>query len=102
MNRAAFVEKLIDIQKTVQQLIDQLAANEHDKFAAHLYQARREFRHISERPGKGSKPLERSVLSSYQVAQSLGFKGDFRAWEHLLRIHEQFKSPPRRTRAGRN
>jgi hypothetical protein len=26
--------------------------------------------------------------SSYQLAQSLGFKGDYRAWEHLLRVHE--------------
>ena len=88
MNRATFVEKLTDIQRTVQQLIDQLAASEHDRFAAHLYQARREFRHISERPGKGNKAIERSVLSGYQVAQSLGFKGDYRTWEHLLRIHE--------------
>jgi hypothetical protein len=57
-------------------------------FAAHLYQARLQFRHISERPSKGNKALECSILSMYQVAQSLGFKGDFRAWEHLLRIHE--------------
>ena len=41
-----FIEKLTDVQKTVQQLMDQLQASEHDKFAAHLYQARREFRHI--------------------------------------------------------
>jgi hypothetical protein len=37
---------------------------------------------------KGNKAIEREVISSYQVAQSLGFNGDFRAWEHLLRIHE--------------
>jgi hypothetical protein len=37
---------------------------------------------------KGNKAIEREILSSYQVAQSLGFNGDFRAWEHLLRIHE--------------
>jgi hypothetical protein len=37
---------------------------------------------------KGNKAIERTILSSYQIAQSLGFKGDFRQWEHLLRIHE--------------
>ena len=37
---------------------------------------------------KGNKAMERDIISSYQVAQSLGFNGDYRAWEHLLRIHE--------------
>jgi hypothetical protein len=43
-----------------------------------------------ERPGAGrpqSSILNCGDESSYQVAQSLGFNGDFRAWEHLLRIH---------------
>jgi hypothetical protein len=43
---------------------------------------------IQERPGKGNKAIERTVISTFQVAQSLGFNGDFRAWEHLLRVHE--------------
>jgi hypothetical protein len=59
-----------------------------DKFAAHLYQARRQYRRTGERPNKGNKLIEREVISSYQIAQSLGFNGNFRAWEHLLRIHE--------------
>jgi hypothetical protein len=29
-----------------------------------------------------------AVISSFQIAQSLGFKGDYRAWEDLLRVHE--------------
>jgi hypothetical protein len=37
---------------------------------------------------EGNKPIERKVISSYQIAQSLGFNGDYRAWEHLLRIRE--------------
>ena len=60
----------------------------HDKFVAHLYQARKQYRLVCERPNKGNKAIEREVISSYQVAQSLGFNGDFRAWEHLLRIQE--------------
>jgi hypothetical protein len=58
------------------------------KFAAHIYQSRREYRQTCERPNKGNKAIEREVLASFQVAQSLGFNGDFRQWEHLLRIHE--------------
>jgi hypothetical protein len=88
MNRATFIEKLTEVQKTVEQLLAQLQASEADNFAAHLYQARRQYRYVLDRPGKGDKPVERCVLSTFKTAQSLGFKGDYHAWEHLLRIHE--------------
>lgn len=88
MNRTTFIEKLIELQRTVEQLLAQLQASEADKFVAHLYQARKQYRLVCERPNKGSKAVEREVIASYQVAQSLGFNGDFRAWEHLLHIHE--------------
>ena len=51
-----------------------------------FYQARKQYRLVCERPNKGNKAIEREVISTFQVAQSLGFNGDFRAWEHLLRI----------------
>ena len=82
------IEKLSEVQRNVQQLLDQLQASEQDKFVAHLYQARKQYRLVCERPNKGNKAIEREIIASFQVAQSLGFKGDFRAWEHLLRIHE--------------
>ena len=63
-----------------------LEAGETDKFAD--YQSRRQYRRVSERPNKGNKATKREILASFQVAESLGFNGDFRAWEHLLRIHE--------------
>jgi hypothetical protein len=88
MNRATFIERLTDVQRTVEQLLAQLQSSEADKFVAHLYQARKQYRLVCERPNKGNKAIEREILSSYQVAQSLGFNGDFRAWEHLLRIHD--------------
>ena len=88
MNRAAVIEQLRQTQETLAKLLALLEAGETDKFAAHLYQARRQYRRVSERPNKGNKSTEREVLSSYQTAQSLGFNGDSRAWEHLLRIHE--------------
>jgi hypothetical protein len=88
MNRATFIEKLTEVQQTVEQLLAQLQTSQADRFVAHLYQARKQYRLVCERPNKGSKAIEREVISSFQVAQSLGFKGDFRQWEHLLRIHE--------------
>ena len=88
MNRATFIETLAELQQTVSIARHSYKPARHDKFVAHLYQARRQYRLVCERPNKGNKAIEREVISSYQVAQSLGFNGDFRAWEHLLRISE--------------
>jgi hypothetical protein len=86
VNRAAFIEKLTEVQKIVGHLLAHLQASEHDKFAAHLYQSRREYRAACERAGKGSKNIERCIISTFQVAESMGFRGDFRQWQHLLRV----------------
>jgi hypothetical protein len=59
---------------------------ERDRFAAHLYQSRREYRVASETAGKSGKRIERCVISTFQIAETLGFRGDFRQWEHLLQI----------------
>jgi hypothetical protein len=64
----------------------ELQASKHDKFAVHLYRSRREYRAACERAGKGGKRIERCIISSFQVAESMGFNGDVRQWEHLLRI----------------
>ena len=88
MNREAFIEKLTEIQQTVEQLLSQLQASEHDKFAAHLYQSRREYRLACDHSGKSGKQIERCLISTFKVAESMGFKGDFRQWEHLMRVHE--------------
>jgi hypothetical protein len=85
MSRATFIEKLTSVQRTVEELLAQLQASEHDKFAAHLYQASREYRLVCERPGKGTKQIERCIISTFQIAESLGFNGELRQREHLLR-----------------
>jgi hypothetical protein len=36
--------------------------------------------------GKSGKQIERRVITSFQIAESMGFKGEFRQWEHLLLI----------------
>jgi hypothetical protein len=61
---------------------------ERDRFAPHLYQSRREYRRASETAGKSDKRIERSVISTFQIAEKLGFRGDFRRSEHLLQIGE--------------
>ena len=88
MNRAAVIEQLKQTQDMLGRLLALLQDGESDKFTAHVYHSRRQYRRVSEPPNKGNKATERETISSYQVAQSLGFNGDFRAWEHLLRIHE--------------
>ena len=88
MNRATFIETLAEVQRNVQQLLDQLQASEADKFVGHLYHARRQYRLVCERPNKGNKAIERNVIASYQIAQSLGFKGASDSGSTLLRIQE--------------
>jgi hypothetical protein len=55
---------------------------------SHLYRSRREYRSVCERAGKGGKQIQRCLISTFQAAQRIGFKGDFHQWEHLLRIGE--------------
>ena len=86
MHRETFIAKLTEVQQTVGQLLAELQATEHDKFAAHLYRPRREYRSACERAGKSGKQIERCVISSFKIAESMGFRGDFREWEDLLRI----------------
>jgi hypothetical protein len=86
MHREAFIAKPTEIQQNAGQLLSQLQASEHDKFAAHLYRSRREYRSDCDHAGKSGKQIERCLISTFQVAESLGFKGDIRQWQELLRI----------------
>ena len=61
MHRQTFIAKLTDVQQTVEQLLAELQASEHDKFATHLYRSRREFRSTCDRVGKSGKPIERDA-----------------------------------------
>ena len=62
---------MIDQLKATQETLAKLLVPKADNFVAHLYQARKQYRLVSERPNKGNKAIERDVISSYQVAQSL-------------------------------
>ena len=59
-----------------------------EKLVSHLYQSRREYRRTCETAGKSGKQIERCVIATFRVAESMGFKGEFRQWEDLLWIGE--------------
>ncbi len=86
IGRKTFIAKLTEIQQTAEQLLAEPQASEHDKFATHLYRLRREYRLDCDSSGKSGKPIERCVISTFRVAESMGFKGDIRQWQELLRI----------------
>jgi hypothetical protein len=67
-------------------LLQSILADTGSLRSASLYQSRREYRRASETAGKSGKRIERCVISTFQIAESLGFRGDFRQWEDLLRI----------------
>jgi hypothetical protein len=76
MHRETFIAKLTEVQQIVEQLLAQLQTSEHDKFVAHLYRSRREYRSACQRAGNSGKQIERCVIASFRVAESMGFKGD--------------------------
>jgi hypothetical protein len=82
------IAQIQQARETLEKLLAllQSAPVERDRFVSHLYQARREYRLVCERAGKGGKQIERCVISTFQIAESMGFKGEFRQWEDLLRI----------------
>jgi hypothetical protein len=36
--------------------------------------------------GSGGKQIERCIIPTFPFAESMGFNGEFRQWEDLLRI----------------
>jgi hypothetical protein len=64
MNREAFIEKLTQVQETVEQLLVRLQASEHDRFATHLYRSRREYRLACQRGQWGGAAADRRLKRS--------------------------------------
>jgi len=86
MNRAALIDQIQQARETLEKLLALLQSTpvERDRFVSHLYQSRREYRRTRETAGKSGKQIERCVSSTFQIAESMGFKGEFRQWEDLL------------------
>ena len=86
MNRAVVIEQIRATQQTLEKLLALLEASGQDRFTSHLYRSRREYRSACERAGKSGKPIERCVISTFQIAESIGFNGEYSQWEALLRV----------------
>jgi hypothetical protein len=86
MNRAALSIRY-STRETLEKLLSllQSAPVERDRFVAHLFQSRRAYRRACETAGKSGKQIERCVISTFQIAESIGFKGEFRHWQDSLR-----------------
>src|SRR5262245_41747392 len=63
MDRTTVIEQLKATQEMLAKLLAHLESSEADKFVAHLYQARKQYRLVCERPNKGNKAIEREVIS---------------------------------------
>jgi hypothetical protein len=63
MNRAAVIEHLKATQQTLAKLLALIESSDTDRFVAHLYQARKQYRLVCERPNKGNKAVEREILA---------------------------------------
>ena len=62
-----------------------------DSYVSEPYSAPRntaKYRGIVEgaKPRSPASKIERCVIASFQIAESIGFKGDFRKWKELLRV----------------
>jgi hypothetical protein len=80
MNRVAAIEQLRATQETLEKLLVLLESSEQDRFVSHLP--------LSPRiPASLLPTLAREAnRSNAASSESMGFKGEFRQWEHLLRI----------------
>jgi hypothetical protein len=78
-NPRPLVEQLEETMASTERLHTLLQSTlaERDHFAAHLYQSRREYRRASATAGKSGKRIEPSVISAFQIAESLGFVATF-------------------------
>jgi hypothetical protein len=72
MNRTAVIEQLKATQETLSKLMALLKSSEADRFVAHLYQARKQYRLVGERPNKGNKAIEREIIASFQNSAEPG------------------------------
>jgi hypothetical protein len=88
MHRTALIEQIQQARKTLEKLLTllQSAPVERDHFVSTYIGLGRL---TDERAKPPESPASRSsgcLISTFREAESMGFKDDFRAWEHLLRI----------------
>jgi hypothetical protein len=90
VNRAALIEQIEEARQTLEKLLAllQLAPVERDRFVPTSIRPGGLTGERAKLPGSQASKSGRCVISSFQVAESMGFTGECRQWEHLLRIGE--------------
>jgi hypothetical protein len=48
--------------------------------------AETKYRSACDHSGKSGKQIERCLISTFKVAERMGFKGNYHQWDHLRRI----------------
>ena len=88
INGVALIAQIEQTRATLEKLLTllQSAPVERDRFVSHLYQSRRAYRRACETAGKSGKQIERCAIATSQNAESMGFTGEFRQLEDVLRI----------------
>ena len=88
VNRAKLIQQIEEAKTVLEKLLALLQSVplEPDRFVSHSINPGGSIGRTCENAGKSGKQIERSIISSFRVPESLGFKGDFRQWEHLMRL----------------
>ena len=88
MNRETLIELIQEARQTLEKLLTllQSAPPERDRFVSHLFSLEGSFGGRAKLPGSPASKSSDASSRRFRVAESMGFKGDIRQWEHLLRI----------------
>ena len=92
MNRAALIDQIQQARETLEKLLTSLqsAPVERHRFVSHLYRARKEYRRACETAVESGKQIERCVISTFQIAESLGFKGEQHSQAYTLPDRDEY------------
>jgi hypothetical protein len=104
INRTVLVDQIQEARKTLEKLLSllQSAPVERDRFVSHLYQSRREYGLACERAGKGGNQIERCVISTFRVAESMGFKATIASRSTCCASASETRKAKRRPHAPRD
>jgi len=78
------LDRLSELLAEASVLVDEARARK-DPFAAHVYQARQQYRAAVDTSTKSGKRIEMCVQTTYIKAMALGYKGSIRDWQEVLR-----------------
>jgi hypothetical protein len=82
MNRTVLIDQIHRARETLEKLLAllQSAPVERDRFVSQLYPAQSDYRRTCETARKSGKQIAWCAIASFQITESLGFKGEFRQW----------------------